>query len=149
MIEPKSGLLLKITSFYRRYPGRSWLALAALAASVWLLWQQNFMQALVFFSIVIQCLTFHKNQDKKHLPVFVPDIFAELNLKQDMLHVKHRQLQLSKIKKVALDQLDEQHAIIDFPFNVYQKLAMRFPASQLPALHNWLQKHLPDARIIH
>jgi hypothetical protein len=78
----------------------------------------------------------------------VTDVFAQLKLDQPMLHVKHRQLQISDVKKGVLDQLDEQQAIIDFPFNVYQKLAMRFPASQLPAMQQWLNQHLPLAQVI-
>lgn len=148
MIEPKSGPWLKIKSFYRRYPCRSLLAVAALIAAIWFGVLQKYLYTALMLNVVIQCLIAHKNQGKKHLPVFVPDIFAELNLKQDMLHVKHRQLPLSKIKKVALDQIDDKEAVIDFPFNVYQKLAMRFPASQLPAIQHWLSQNLPGAQLI-
>ena len=80
--------------------------------------------------------------------MFVPDVLAELKIEPDMLHVKHRQLNIEKVKRIVVDQLDKQHAIIDFPFNGYGKLAMRFPASQLPALQDWFRQHLPHTEII-
>lgn len=138
----------KVKHFCRQYPGRCILAAIALVATIWLLLKREYLLALIMFNVVVQCLAAHKIEDKQHHTVFVPDILAELNLKHDMLHVKHRQLHVSKVKKVVLDQLDEQHAFIDFPFNIYQKLAMRFPAGQLPAVQAWVQQHLPDAEII-
>ncbi|WP_213995432.1 hypothetical protein [Arsukibacterium sp.] len=100
------------------------------------------------FAIAIQCLISDKSQQRWQQAEFVPDIFTQLKLEQQMLHVKHRQLQIIDIKKVVVDQLDDKEALIDFPFNVYQKLAMRFPASQLPALQAWLKQYLPTAQII-
>tara|TARA_R110002126_G_scaffold16500_16_gene65854 strand:+ start:1800 stop:2249 length:450 start_codon:yes stop_codon:yes gene_type:complete len=139
---------IRISCFYKQYPRRSWLAVVAFIAAFSLGMLQKYLYAALMVNVAIQCFIAHKNQEKRHLPVFVPDILAELKLQQDMLHVKHRQLPVSKIRKVALNQIDDKEALIDFPFNVYQKLAMRFPASQLPALQAWLKQYLPMAQII-
>lgn len=139
---------LKLKSFYVQNPGRCYGALIALAVSALYVWQQNYMPALVMLGVMIHCLTYDKSQQQWQHAEFVTDVFTQLKLEQQMLHVKHRQLQIADIKKVVLDQLDEQQAIIDFPFNVYQKLAMRFPASQLPALQQWLNQNLPLAQVI-
>lgn len=139
---------INIKRFYQQYPGRCVLAIIALTATVWLLWRQEYLLALIMFNVVVQCLASPKRQEERHVAVFVPDVFAELKLEHNRLHVKHRQLNVGKVKKVVLDQLDEQLAVIDFPFNVYGKLAMRFPVSQLPALQDWFKQHLPHAELI-
>ncbi len=148
MIESKSGPWLKIKSFYRQYPDRCLCACAAIIVTTGFVWQQHYFSALIMFAIAIQCLISDKSQQRWQQAEFVPDIFTQLKLEQQMLHVKHRQLQIIDIKKVVVDQLDDKEALIDFPFNVYQKLAMRFPASQLPALQAWLKQYLPTAQII-
>lgn len=140
--------LINVKRFYRRYPGRSILAVVALAISVWLLLLHHYLHAALAFNIVVQCLITHKHSTRLHQAEFVPVVLAELKIEHNMLHVKHRQLNIEKVKKIVVDQIDKQHAIIDFPFNVYGKLTMRFPACQLPAVKDWVSHHLPHTKII-
>ncbi len=139
---------VKIRAFSRKHPYRMFLAILSLLAVAWFLYSGALLQAFIATGACMQILTLGLVPPQQYEQEFVADIFSQLKLEQDMLHVKQRQLKVSAVKKIVLDQLDEEQALIDFPFNIYRAVAMRFPAAQLPAVRAWLKQHLPAAEII-
>ncbi len=142
------AMSVKTRNYCRNHPWRLLLAAVCFLALLWFIYSREVLYSILAINGIIQSMFVGLVPSKHNEQEFVPDVLAVLKLEHNMLHVKHRQLHVSKVKKVVLDQLDEQQAIIDFPFNVYGKLAMRFPASQLPALQQWLNQHFPEAKII-
>lgn len=138
----------QLTVIYRAQPWRIAAAAVALTIALWQLSNREAIWALIWCNVAIQVLVLGVFPQKHHEPALVADILAELKLEHDMLHVKQRQLKVSEVKKIALDKLDDEYAFIDFPFNIYRAVAMRFPIAQLPALTAWLDANLPDAEII-
>jgi len=140
--------LVNIRNFCQRHPLRVLLATIFSIATVHYALQQEVVLTLAAFNGVIQSLILGLQPKPSSEPEWVADVFTQLKREQDVLHVKQRQLQVQQIKKVALSKLDEQQALLDFPFNLYRAAAMRFPAKQLPALKTWLAAELPQAEII-
>lgn len=138
----------KIAAAVKTQLWRLVVALIFVLIAIYYVIQNEFFPALLAINVSIQALFIGALPNKHFDQEFVPDVMAELKIEQDMLHVKQRQFKVTDIKKVALDQLDNENAFIDFPFNVYRAAAMRFPASQLPAVKAWVQQHLPQAEII-
>lgn len=138
----------KIYAAAKAQPWRIVLALFCLLAASYYFKQQEIFLGLILINAAIQALCLGIFPQKHFEQAFVPDVMAELTIEQDRLHVKQRQLKVADIKTVALDQLDNDYALIDFPCNVYRAAAMRFPVAQLPAVKAWVQQHLPDAEII-
>lgn len=129
-------------------PWRIVLALLLLVIAIYYFIQLDIFVGLLALNAALQALCLGVFPQKQFEQEFVPDVMAELKIEQDWLHVKQRQFKVADIKSVALDQLDDENAFIDFPFNVYRAAAMRFPASQLPTVKAWVQQHLPQAEII-
>lgn len=148
MIPKAPSLFSHIQSFCQQHPLRLFLAAAFLLATIHYALQQNFLLTMAALNGVIQSLILGLQPKPSSEPEWVADVFTQLKREQDVLHVKQRQLQVQQIKKVALSKLDEQQALLDFPFNLYRAAAMRFPAKQLPALKTWLAAELPQAEII-
>lgn len=138
----------KIYLAAKAQPWRIVVALIFLIIAIYYVIQDEFFPALVAINVSIQALFIGAFPNKHFDHEFVPDVMAALKIEQDVLYVKQRQLKVTDIKKVALDQLDNEYAFIDFPFNVYRAAAMRFPAAQLPTVKAWVQQHLPQAEII-
>lgn len=138
----------RIQSFCQHHPLRLFLTTAFLLATIHYALQQNFLLTIAALNGVIQSLILGLQPKPSSEPEWVADVFTQLKREQDVLHVKQRQLRVQQIKKVALNKLDEQQALLDFPFNFYRAAAMRFPASQLPAVKHWLATELPQAEII-
>lgn len=138
----------KIAAAVKKQPWRLVITLIFLLIAIYYVKQNEFFLALFAINVSIQALCLGALPNKHFDQEFVPDVMAELKIEQDVLHVKQRQLKVTDIKKVALDQLDNDYAFIDFPFNVYRAAAMRFPVTQLPTVTAWLQQHLPHAEII-
>ena len=140
--------LLKIRNFCQRHPLRVLLATIFAIATVHYALQHEVIFTIAALNGLLQSLLLGLKPNPSHEPEWVADIFTQLKREQDVLHVKQRQLKVQEIKKVALSKLDEQQALLDFPFNLYRVTAMRFPAAQLAALQAWLATELPQAEII-
>lgn len=138
----------KIYAAAKAQPWRIVLALLLLVIAIYYFIQLDIFVGLLALNAALQALCLGVFPQKQFEQEFVPDVMAELKIEQDWLHVKQRQFKVADIKSVALDQLDDENAFIDFPFNVYRAAAMRFPASQLPTVKAWVQQHLPQAEII-
>lgn len=141
-------LSAKITNYSRKHPYRLLLATLCLLALLWFIYSGEVLYAIIACNGIIQSLLLGLAPTKQYQQEFVPDVLTQLRIEQDMLHVKQRQLKVAEIKQVVLDKLDDEHAFIDFPFNLYRSAAMRFPIAQLPAAKAWLNQHLPHAEII-
>lgn len=141
------SLSAKMADYCRQHPWRFKLATLCLVTMFWFIYSGEVLYAIIAVNGLIQSL-FLGHSPKHYEQEFVPDVLAQLKLEQDLLHVKQRQLKVAEIKQVVLDKLDNEHAFIDFPFNIYRSAAMRFPVAQLPAAKAWLNQHLPHAEII-
>lgn len=138
----------KVYAAAKAQPWRIVLALLLLVIAIYYFIKPDIFLGLLALNAALQALYLGVFPQKQFEQVFVPDVMAELKIEQDWLHVKQRQFKVADIKSVALDQLDNENAFIDFPFNVYRAAAMRFPASQLPTVKAWVQQNLPQAEII-
>ncbi|MDR7122263.1 hypothetical protein [Rheinheimera soli] len=103
----------------------------------------------LIYSLLLAVLPFtQKNQTYQLFPEYFDDPLSQLRLEGEMLHVKQHQLTLANVNKVAIDQLDETKAFIDFPYTMYGKLKFSFPAKELPTVKAFFQQHCPDIQII-
>lgn len=135
-------------NFYRKNLLRIVGACLCLLFMLYFSFRSDLIWAIFSFNLAIQCLCLGLEPKKQHEPYLTTDIFSQLKCEQGVIYIREQQLSINKVKKVALDKLDEKYAFIDFPFNIYRAAAVRFPLSQLPEIHLWLQQHLPDAEII-
>ncbi|MBU1621694.1 MAG: hypothetical protein KJ556_19990 [Gammaproteobacteria bacterium] len=103
----------------------------------------------LIYSLLLAVLPFtNKNHTHQLFPEYFDDPLSQLRLEGEMLHVKQHQLTLANVNKVAIDQLDDTKAFIDFPYTMYGKLKFSFPAKELPAVKAFFQQHCPDIQII-
>lgn len=103
----------------------------------------------LLYAVGLAILPFtNKNHAHHFFHEYFDDPLSQLRLEGEMLHVKQHQLTLANVNKVAIDQLDETKAFIDFPYTMYGKLKFSFPAKELPAVKAFFQQHCPDIQII-
>jgi hypothetical protein len=106
-----------------------------------------FTPLIYSFLLAIQPFTY-REQSHQLFPEYFETPFSQLRLEGQMLHVKQHQLAVSDVHKVAIDQMDETKAFIDFPYNMYGKLKFSFPLEQLPAVKTFFRQHCPHIQII-
>ncbi len=85
---------------------------------------------------------------KVQYPDHFEDPLSQLRLEGKMLHVKQHQVEIAQVSKVAIDQMNDHTAFIDFPYNMFGKLKFSFPATELPAVKAFFRQHCPDIQII-
>ncbi|GGW66143.1 hypothetical protein [Alishewanella tabrizica] len=138
----------KVVLALKAQPWRLAIIAASLVMTIVNLYRGEFVFSLLWLSIILQALTLGVLGDRQYEYEAVADVLAQLKIEHGMLHVKHRQLHVQNVKKIALDALDDDYAYIDLPFNIYRSVAMRFPIAQMPLVKDWISTHLPHAEII-
>ncbi|MFC7000705.1 hypothetical protein ACFQMB_03405 [Pseudobowmanella zhangzhouensis] len=77
----------------------------------------------------------------------VDDVFSKLKMEQPLLLIADHPLDPQSIKHVALDKINDQHALLSLPANLGGKVGLMFPATQLDAVRDFVRQHLRHARV--
>lgn len=136
------------TNYIKNHKLRITVAVIGISFIISRIYQQDWAYVLTAVCITIHALIPQNKKRASIEPSIVDDVFKHLKLDGNMLHVKQRALYTADIRRVVIDKIDDKYALIDFPFNVHRKLAMRFPIEQLNDIKCWLAEHLPNAELI-
>lgn len=77
----------------------------------------------------------------------VSDIWQHLRIDDHYVYVDDCAVERVKLKKIVSDQVDDDFALIDFPYNP-QLTGYCYPRQQRADVNNWLKRHLPHIEII-
>lgn len=138
----------KLTQILRKHGLKLSFALVTLLIYSNYLYTQDTLFTLIALCGLVNVLLLGRASKAHQAGEFFADPLSQLSVTGTTLTVKQHQLDVTAINKVVLDRLDDDEGLLDFPFNRYQKTAMRFPAEHLPAVRQWLLTHLPNATII-
>lgn len=81
-------------------------------------------------------------------PESVRNILYLLEVRGEHLRVGMEQIELAKLKRVAIGPFDQEHAVLQFPFNPYFQVALSFPLEQLEAARAWFKCELPNVQLV-
>lgn len=77
----------------------------------------------------------------------VPDIWQHLWIDEQCLYMDGCAVERGKLKKIVSDQIDNDYALIDFPYNP-RLTGYCYPRHQLEEVNAWLRQQLPDIEFI-
>lgn len=77
----------------------------------------------------------------------VSDIWQHLRIDEQHLYVDECAVERLKLKKIVSDQIDDDYALIDFPYNPHLT-GYCYPRQQLADVTSWLKRHLPHIELI-
>jgi hypothetical protein len=133
----------------RRWAYLSWSGSLLLLVSMFYVELDQFWFTPLIYSLLLAIQPFtYREQSLQLFPEYFENPVSQLRLEGQMLHVKQHQLVVTDVHKVAIDQLDETKAFIDFPYNMYGKLKFSFPLEQLPAVKSFFRQHCPHIQIV-
>jgi len=86
--------------------------------------------------------------NQSHLGDKTKDMLKLLSVDGSKMRIGMEWVERQQIRKIALDEIDETYAIMQFPYTNKVSTNYLFPKEQLPEVKAWLETYAPEIELI-